>query len=93
MSEDTCVPRHIAIVMDGNGRWANKRLMPRMVGHKFGVDALINLIDACADRGVEYLTVFAFSSENWRRPQDEVSGLMNLVFVVVAKYLRRRGHR
>jgi undecaprenyl diphosphate synthase len=93
MSDDTCVPRHIAIVMDGNGRWANKRLMPRMVGHKFGVDALINLIDACADRGVEYLTVFAFSSENWRRPQDEVSGLMNLVFVVVAKYLQRLAER
>jgi undecaprenyl diphosphate synthase len=93
MSDDTCVPRHIAIVMDGNGRWANKRFMPRMVGHKFGVDALINLIDACADRGVEYLTVFAFSSENWRRPQDEVSGLMNLVFVVVAKYLQRLAER
>lgn len=82
-------PRHIAIVMDGNGRWANKRLMPRIVGHKFGVDALIRAINACADRGVEYLTVFAFSSENWKRPEDEVSGLMNLVLTAVAKYLAR----
>lgn len=83
------VPRHVAIVMDGNGRWANKRLMPRVVGHKFGVDALVNIIHASAARGIEYLTVFAFSSENWKRPQDEVSGLMNLVMVAVSKYLAR----
>jgi undecaprenyl diphosphate synthase len=87
------VPRHVAIVMDGNGRWANKRLMPRVFGHKFGVDALVHIIDACGDRGIEYLTVFAFSSENWRRPQDEVSGLMNLVFVAVSKYLARMAER
>lgn len=79
--------------MDGNGRWANRRLMPRIVGHKFGVDALVRIIDACADRGIEYLTVFAFSSENWKRPQDEVSGLMNLVFVAVSKYLERMAQR
>ena len=79
--------------MDGNGRWANKRLMPRIVGHKYGVDALVRIIDACADRGIEYLTVFAFSSENWRRPQDEVSGLMNLVMVAVSKYLERMAAR
>lgn len=83
------IPRHVAVVMDGNGRWANKRLMPRIVGHKYGVDALIRAINACADRGVEYLTVFAFSSENWKRPEDEVSGLMNLVLTAVAKYLAR----
>jgi len=79
----------VAIVMDGNGRWANRRLMPRVVGHKFGVDALVRIIHASAARGIEYLTVFAFSSENWKRPQDEVSGLMNLVMVAVSKYLAR----
>lgn len=94
MAEPTgSVPRHVAVVMDGNGRWANKRLMPRLVGHKFGVDALVRVIDACADRGIEYLTVFAFSSENWKRPQDEVSGLMGLVMVAVSKYLARMAER
>ena len=68
-------------------------MMPRMFGHKFGVDALIRIIDACADRGIEYLTVFAFSSENWKRPQDEVSGLMNLVLVAVSKYLAGMAER
>jgi undecaprenyl diphosphate synthase len=81
------VPRHIAIVMDGNGRWAKKRFMPRFFGHKQGVDALVRTVLTCADRGVEYLTVFAFSSENWKRPTEEVSGLMGLVLVAVAKYL------
>jgi len=83
------VPRHVAIVMDGNGRWANRRLMPRFFGHKNGVDAVLRTIQACADRGVEYLTVFAFSSENWKRPEEEVSGLMNLVLVSVTNYLRK----
>ena len=83
----TTVPRHIAIVMDGNGRWAKKRFMPRFFGHKAGVDALVRTVLSCADRGVEYLTVFAFSSENWKRPTEEVSGLMGLVLVAVAKYL------
>lgn len=83
------LPRHVAIVMDGNGRWANRRLMPRLVGHKFGVDALVRTIDACKARGIEYLTVFAFSSENWKRPQEEVSGLMGLVMSTVSKYLAR----
>ena len=81
------MPRHVAIVMDGNGRWAKKRYLPRFFGHKAGVDALVKVINACADRGVEYLTVFAFSSENWKRPEDEVSGLMGLVLVAVTKYL------
>jgi undecaprenyl diphosphate synthase len=83
------VPRHVAIVMDGNGRWARKRFMPRFFGHKQGVDALVRIVQACADRGIEYLTVFAFSSENWKRPSDEVSGLMNLVLVAVSKYLAK----
>lgn len=84
---DPSVPRHVAIVMDGNGRWAKKRYLPRFFGHKAGVDTLVRVINACADRGIEYLTVFAFSSENWKRPEDEVSGLMGLVLVAVTKYL------
>ena len=83
------VPRHVAIVMDGNGRWAKKRHMPRFFGHKQGVDALVRTVEACADRGIEYLTVFAFSSENWKRPTEEVSGLMSLVLVAVSKYLAK----
>jgi undecaprenyl diphosphate synthase len=81
------VPRHVAIVMDGNGRWAKRRYMPRFFGHKQGVDALVRTVLACADRGIEYLTVFAFSSENWKRPSEEVSGLMGLVLIAVSKYL------
>ena len=83
------VPRHVALVMDGNGRWARKRFMPRFFGHKQGVDALVRAVNLFADRGVEYLTVFAFSSENWKRPSEEVSGLMSLVLVAVSKYLTR----
>ncbi len=75
---DTDVPRHIAIIMDGNGRWAKRRLMPRVAGHRKGVEALRGVIRACAERGVSHLTVFAFSSENWRRPQEEVTLLMEL---------------
>ena len=75
--------------MDGNGRWASRRLLPRFFGHKQGVDALVRTVQACADRGIEYLTVFAFSSENWKRPTEEVSGLMGLVLVAVSKYLRK----
>lgn len=72
------VPRHLAIIMDGNGRWARKRFLPRVAGHKRGVEVLRRVVQACVERGIEYLTVFAFSSENWRRPADEVSFLMNL---------------
>lgn len=83
------VPRHVAVVMDGNGRWARKRYMPRFFGHKAGVDALVKAVNTFADRGVQYLTVFAFSSENWKRPTEEVSGLMSLVLVAVSKYLAK----
>ena len=72
------VPRHIAVVMDGNGRWAQKRFLPRVAGHKQGVEAVRTLIRAGSERGVDVLTVFAFSSENWQRPADEVSFLMDL---------------
>ena len=77
-AESLKVPRHVAIVMDGNGRWAKKRFLPRFIGHKQGVDALVETVRACADRGIEYLTVFAFSSENWKRPKTEVGALMGL---------------
>lgn len=75
--------------MDGNGRWAQRRYLPRFFGHKAGVDTLVKAINLFADRGVEYLSVFAFSSENWKRPEDEVSGLMGLVLVAVSKYLKK----
>ncbi|MCL4745751.1 MAG: di-trans,poly-cis-decaprenylcistransferase [Burkholderiaceae bacterium] len=72
------VPRHVAIIMDGNGRWATTRRLPRVAGHAKGVEAVRTVVEACARRGVEYLTLFAFSSENWRRPAEEVSLLMRL---------------
>ncbi|MDR0457513.1 MAG: di-trans,poly-cis-decaprenylcistransferase [Burkholderiaceae bacterium] len=73
------IPRHIAIVMDGNGRWARRRLLPRAAGHRQGMESLRRCIQACLTRGVRVLTVFAFSSENWRRPADEVEHLMDLL--------------
>ena len=79
MAQNLVPPHHIAIVMDGNGRWAKRRFLPRLAGHKQGVDVLRRCVQACAERGVGVLTVFAFSSENWNRPQDEVSGLMELL--------------
>jgi undecaprenyl diphosphate synthase len=72
------IPKHIAVIMDGNGRWARKRFLPRIAGHKRGVDTVRDLVKSCAKLKVEYLTLFAFSSENWRRPSDEVSFLMGL---------------
>ena len=72
------IPRHIAVIMDGNGRWAKQHFMPRVAGHQRGVEALREVVKACRDLGVEYLTMFAFSSENWRRPAEEVSFLMTL---------------
>ena len=71
-------PRHVAIIMDGNGRWARRRRLPRLAGHKRGVAAVRAAVQACAERGIEYLTLFAFSSENWRRPAEEVTLLMQL---------------
>ena len=85
MTMPSAVPHHIAIVMDGNGRWASKRFLPRIAGHKQGMDALRHCVKACADRGVAVLTVFAFSSENWNRPQEEVSGLMDLLVVGLSR--------
>ena len=72
------MPQHIAVIMDGNGRWARKRFLSRVAGHKRGMDAVLELVKACVDHNIAYLTLFAFSSENWRRPADEVSFLMSL---------------
>lgn len=74
----TGVPRHVAIIMDGNGRWAKSRFLPRVAGHQRGVETVRTMVEACIGRGIGYLTLFAFSSENWRRPADEVSFLLNL---------------
>ncbi|MFZ6813454.1 isoprenyl transferase [Undibacterium sp. Rencai35W] len=79
------VPKHIAIIMDGNGRWATKRFLPRVAGHVKGVEAVRGIVEACINRGVDYLTLFAFSSENWRRPADEVSLLMRLFVTALEK--------
>jgi len=79
------VPRHVAIIMDGNGRWATKRLLPRVAGHVRGVEAVRGCVEACVQRGVEYLTLFAFSSENWRRPEEEVSLLMRLFMTALER--------
>jgi undecaprenyl diphosphate synthase len=79
------LPRHVAIVMDGNGRWAKKRFLPRVAGHKQGVEALRKTVRHCLDRGVGVLTVFAFSSENWLRPADEVSALMELLALALTR--------
>ena len=85
MSVTPVVPHHIAIVMDGNGRWAKRRFLPRLAGHKQGVDSLRRCVRGCAERGVGVLTVFAFSSENWNRPADEVSGLMELLALALGR--------
>ena len=76
--EISAIPRHVAIIMDGNGRWASKRMMPRVAGHSEGLSAVRKIVQECRRTGVEYLTVFAFSSENWRRPPEEVGFLMKL---------------
>lgn len=85
------VPKHIAIIMDGNGRWATKRFLPRFAGHAKGVKTVNKVVEACVDRGIEYLTLFAFSSENWRRPQEEVSLLMQLFRKVLVGEIRKMG--
>ena len=77
------IPRHIAVIMDGNGRWAKKRFLPRIAGHKRGVETVRTVVKACVERGVSHLTLFAFSSENWRRPPDEVKFLMQLFLHVL----------
>ncbi len=90
------LPRHIAIIMDGNGRWARARLLPRYVGHREGVKSVRRAVEACIDRRIEVLTLFAFSSENWRRPSEEVSLIMDLFVQTLKKEvasLNRNGVR
>jgi len=90
------VPRHVAIIMDGNGRWAKRQHLPRIAGHRRGVEAVRATVAACAERGVGYLTLFAFSSENWRRPAEEVALLMQLFTMVLSsevEKLHRNGVR
>lgn len=82
---DVNMPHHVAVVMDGNGRWATRRMLPRVAGHKQGVDALRRTVRACIERGIGVLTVFAFSSENWNRPVEEVSGLMDLLALALTR--------
>jgi undecaprenyl diphosphate synthase len=86
---DGTVPRHVAIIMDGNNRWAKKRLMPGIAGHKAGVEAVRSVVEVSAREGVEVLTLFAFSSENWRRPAKEVSALMQLFTMALEREVRR----
>ena len=85
--DTACIPKHVAIIMDGNGRWAKKRNLPRIAGHKKGMYTVRSTIETCAEVGVEYLTLYAFSSENWKRSDDEVSGLMGLLRHYVMKEL------
>ncbi len=80
------IPLHLAIIMDGNGRWAKKRFLPRKFGHRAGAENLKRVTEAAANAGIRYLTVYAFSTENWKRPQDEVHGLMNLFIEFLDKY-------
>lgn len=90
------IPHHIAVVMDGNGRWASKRFLPRVAGHRQGVESLKRLVHACVARKINVLTVFAFSSENWNRPAEEVSGLMDLLALALGRevpVLKRDGVR
>jgi len=87
--DTTYVPRHVAIIMDGNGRWATQRHLPRVAGHNRGLDAVREIVQACAARGVQYLTLFAFSSENWRRPAEEVSFLMRLFMTALRREVVR----
>jgi len=83
------VPRHVAIIMDGNGRWARKRMLPRVAGHRRGLESVRATVENCAARGIEYLTLFAFSSENWRRPAEEVALLMQLFQTALTSEVER----
>ena len=89
----SAVPRHVAIIMDGNGRWAERHHRPRMAGHKAGVEAVREVIRGCAEHGVEVLTLFAFSTENWRRPAEEVGWLMHLFLTALKREVRRLHER
>ena len=85
----SCMPQHVEISMDGNGRWAQKRGLPRIAGHKAGVETVRAVIQACAEKGIKVLTLFAFSSENWRRPEKEVSLLMGLFLAALQREVKK----
>ena len=87
--EHSGMPRHVAIIMDGNGRWARARMLPRIAGHRRGLDTVRATVENCAERGIEFLTLFAFSSENWRRPKEEVTLLMQLFQVALTSEVER----
>ena len=87
--EATIVPRHVAMIMDGNGRWAKKRFLPRVAGHKRGLETVRAMVKGCRERAIPYLTLFAFSSENWRRPADEVGFLMQLFMRALEQEIER----
>ena len=87
MAEEIKIPKHIAFIMDGNGRWAKKRALPRKAGHKAGVKALQKVIEACKNKGVQMCSFYAFSTENWKRPQDEIDAIFALVEKFVAEEL------
>src|SRR5687768_5853886 len=90
------LPRHVAVIMDGNGRWAARRELPRVEGHRAGIDAVRETVESCARVGVEVLTLFAFSKENWKRPKPEIDTLMELLREYIRKeldYLKERGIR
>lgn len=86
--DSTKLPAHVAIIMDGNGRWALKRGLPRLAGHKAGTENLRRVIRACVEFGIQYLTIYAFSTENWGRPREEVNGLLRILEDVIDKELK-----
>ena len=85
----TNIPKHIGIIMDGNGRWANNRFLPRIAGHKEGMNRVVEIVEECCKIGVKTLTLYAFSTENWKRPEDEVKGLMNILVIYINSQLKR----
>ena len=85
----TNIPKHIGIIMDGNGRWANNRFLPRIAGHKEGMNRVVDIVEECCKLGVRTLTLYAFSTENWKRPEDEVKGLMNILVIYINSQLKR----
>lgn len=90
---DISIPNHLAIIMDGNGRWAKSKFLPRVAGHKKGADVVSDVVTLCADMGVKYLTLYTFSTENWLRPKDEVSFLMDLLYTYLDKEIKRMAEK
>ena len=83
------IPRHIGIIMDGNGRWAKNRFLPRIAGHKEGMNRVVDIVEECCKIGIKTLTLYAFSTENWKRPEEEVNGLMNILVIYINSQLKR----